>query len=220
MSRLIFSSWLVSAILHSLVVLPFVVVAGGGTNVIYDEGTGDDTFKTAQGLSVDMVSFGDAAEKYQVIAAAPPFVETKLIEPNVDRVITAAASPIETAMVTEEPPPPEPPKPVVVQQIETEKSAGVAKAGGKATEETAYLGKVYGALQKVMKLDRYVKGSGQVVMGFWVDQSGRVKSREVLKSSGVAALDKAAAEMFDKANFPPLPNGLGTSEYFKIPLTF
>ena len=220
MSRLIFSTWLISAMLHSLVIVPFVVTASSGTNVIYDDGTGDDAFKIQGGLAVDMVSAGDAAEKYQLIAAAPPVLETKLIEPNDDQVITAAESPIETAMVTEEPPPLELPKPVEIEQIETEKSAGVAKSGGKTTEETAYRGKLYGALQKVMKLDRDIKGSGQVAMGFWVDQNGHVISREVIKSSGIAALDKAAAKMFDKASFPPLPDGLGTSKYFTIPLDF
>lgn len=218
MNRLIFSTWLISAILHSLVLLPLVVISGKGTSQVYDEGTGQDAYKLEKGLSVDMVSFGDAAEHYEVAALTSPVIEEKLLEPDLKDAITAIESPMETARLTNEPTPPEPRTPETVEII-TQKSAGEAQDGGKATLLSAYVGKIHGALQKV-KLDRRVKGAGQVVVGFRVDESGHVKSREVLQSSGIAAIDQAAFEMLDKASFPPPPGALGGDELYKVPFTF
>ena len=98
-----------------------------------------------------------------------------------------------------------PPAPVVPQEVATrdqpvqvavyaEKSSGVAQDGGKTDARNGYLGKVLGALKKV-KLDRRVKAKGTVVVALTVDPTGRVKSREVIRSSGIALLDNAAIEV-------------------------
>ena len=100
-----------------------------------------------------------------------------------------------------------------------EKSAGQAQDGGKATALTAYVGKIHGALQKA-KASVANGGTGQVTLGFTLDSNGKIIERQVIKSSGVAALDKAAVEWLDRADFPPLPGLLGTGQRFNVPLTF
>jgi periplasmic protein TonB len=106
-----------------------------------------------------------------------------------------------------------------VEQVEVhvDQSASAAQNGGKSTLLSGYVGKIHGALQQV-KLTRRIKGAGQVVVGFTVDPTGRLKSHSVIKSSGVASVDKAALEMVERASFPPPPEAL--DELYEVPFAF
>lgn len=236
MNRLSAATWIASLGLHGLMLLPLVGLAGTTSNEIYDQGTGTDAFRMDQGMTIDMVSFGDAAERIEIAEVAPmvanptppPVVETKPEEPELKEVITATQSPTEVVTATEELPPPiEQPPPLevatVTQQAQVamvaEKSAGLAQEGGKATALSAYVGKIHGALQRA-KSSTINGGIGQVTLGFTLDANGKIIDREVIKSSGIAALDKAAVDWLDRAAFPPLPGLLGTAQRFNVPLTF
>jgi outer membrane biosynthesis protein TonB len=204
MNRLSLSSWIASGVLHGLAVVPFALAIGVTAPEIYNDGTGQDAFKLEQGIAIDMVSLGDAADKVDIAEVTPmlanptppPVVETKPIEPELKAVITATQSPTEVAAVTEEQPMPvvTPPEVVAmrdqVAQVEqfSEKSAGSARDGGKATALNAYRGQINGALSRVQP-NKWSKRAGLVVVRFTVDAAGRVKSNTVLKSSGSAALD-------------------------------
>jgi periplasmic protein TonB len=232
MNQLTITTWIASVLLHSLVLLPMISVAGTGAREVYDEGSGQDAFQIEQGMTIEAVSFGDANERVEVAEVAPmvanptPVAETKPIEPEFKDVVAALQSPTET-MEVREAPPPEITKPQEVAtrdqaaqaEMYSEKSSGVAQDGGKATALSAYVGKIHGALQRVKS--RSVAGAvGQVTLGFTLDGNGKILDREVIKSSGIATLDKAAVEWLDRADFPPLPGLLGSGQRFNVPLTF
>ncbi len=234
MNRLSATTWIASIGLHGLLLLPLVGFAAAGPREIYDDGAGTDAFRLEQGITIDMVSFGDAAERVEIAEAAPmianpvlpPVVETKPDDPDLKKVITAALSPTETVTAADDPPVEQPkPQDVAVQNqaaqvaMIAEKSAGQAQDGGKATALTAYVGKIHGALQKA-KASVANGGTGQVTLGFTLDANGKIVERQVIKSSGVAALDKAAVDWLDRADFPPLPGLLGSGQRFNVPLTF
>jgi periplasmic protein TonB len=235
MSNLTASTWAASLALHALMLLPLVSLAGQSSTEVYDDGKGNDAFRLEQGMTIEAISFGDAVEQVQIAEVTPmmanptppPMIEAKPVEPELAKVITATESLTQVAAVTEEPRPPEPPKPQEVAtrdqvaQIETytEKSAGQAQDGGKAQAMSAYVGKIFGALQRA-KTPVVGGGVGQVTLGFKLDANGKVVKREVLKSSGVAALDRAAVEWLERAEFPPLPGVLDAGQQFNVPLTF
>ena len=231
LNQLTLPTWIASVLLHSLVLLPLLSIAGTGVREVYDDGTGQDEFRIAQGMTIEAISFGDANERVEIAEVAPmvanpnPVVETKSAEPEIKSVVAALESPTEAATAAE-PPPVETAKPQEVALVDrsaqvemyAEKSAGVAQDGGKATALSAYVGKVHGALQRVKSS---AGGAvGQVTLGFTLDGAGKVTGREVIKSSGIAALDKAAMDWLDRAEFPPLPGILGTGQRFNVPLTF
>lgn len=225
-------AWIASVLLHSLVLLPLINFAGSGVREVYDEGAGQDQYRLEQGMTIEAVSFGDAAERVDVAEVAPmvanpiPVVEAKPVEPELKNVVASTESPTEVASL-EQLPPPETVKPDEIaakdQAAQTamyaEKSAGAAQDGGKATALSAYVGKIFGALQHAKSAA--AKGAvGQVVLGFTLDASGKIVNSEIIKSSGIAALDKAAVEMLERAEFPPLPGILGSDQRFNVPLTF
>jgi protein TonB len=232
--RLGLQTWTLSLALHALALLPLTGFASSGAPTTYDEGTGADAFRLEQGMTIEAVSFGDAAERVEIAEVAPmvaqptppPVIETKPVEPDLKAVITATQSPTETAAVVELPPP-DVVKPQEVAErdqtaqvaILTEKSAGAAQDGGKAEALSAYVGKIHGALQRA-KVSAASGGVGQVTLGFTLDAGGRVIDKEVIKSSGVASLDRAAVEWLERAAFPPLPGVLGSGQRFNVPLTF
>ncbi len=235
MNPLSATTWIASLGLHGLLLLPLLSFAATGAREIYDDGTGNDAFRLEQGITIDMVSFGDAADRIEIAEVAPiianptppPVVETKPVEPEVKDVITATQSPTEAVTAIEQPLPVEQPKPqeiAVADQaaqvaVLTEKSAAQAQDGGKATALTAYVGKIHSALQKA-KASVANGGTGQVTLVFTLDSQGKIIKREVIKSSGVSAVDRAAMDWLDRADFPPLPSLLGSGERFNVPLTF
>jgi periplasmic protein TonB len=237
MNQLSVMTWLGSLVLHALVALPlFVSIQVGSPNRVYDEGAGNDAFKLEQGITIDVVSFGDAAERIEIAEVAPmianptpppPVEEVKPLEPELKDVITATDSKTETVAAKEEPPPVEVVKPQEVAVVDqaaqvemyAEKSAGQAQDGGKATALTAYVGKIHGALQRV-KVPVANGAVGQVTLGFTLSPQGKVLASDIIQSSGVPSIDKAALAWLERAVFPPLPDVLGSGQRFNVPLTF
>lgn len=237
MNQLSAVTWLGSLALHVLVALPLVVsFSFGSPSRIYDEGSGDDAFKLEQGITIDAVSFGDAAERIEIAEVAPmianptpppPVEEVKPVEPELKEVITATQSTSDVMAAREELPPVEVIKPQEVAVADqaaqdaqlAEKSAGEAQDGGKATALTAYVGKIHGALQRV-KAPVANGAVGQVTLGFTLSPEGKVMASDIIQSSGVPAIDKAALAWLERAVFPPLPDILGSGQRFNVPLTF
>jgi TonB family protein len=236
MNRLATTTWIGSFALHALVVMPLVMTNGWiAPSQVFDDGAGSDAFKLEQGISIESISFGDAAERIEIAEVAPmvanptppTVVETKPVEPELKDVVSARESPTETIKASDEPPPVEVAKPQEVAladqaaQVEmyAEKSAGAAQEGAKASALSAYVGKIHGALQKA-KSAKVGSGVGQVTLGFTLSSQGKVLASDVIASSGVPALDRAALEWLSRASFPPLPDVLGGGQRFNVPLTF
>ena len=204
------ATWIASLALHALVLVPFAITASSAVQQrdIYDDGAGQDAFK---------VVIEPVLAQVEMEAVAPPVVE-KPVEPELKTAITARSSPGELERLDDVPPPM-----AAVAALAQEETPSATYDGGKAslkaTMLTAYVNNIHSALRNV-KLTRRVKGSGQVWIGFTIDSGGHVKSPEVLRSSGSPAIDRAAVEMLAKASFPPLPDALGSQEYFKLPFTF
>lgn len=258
MSRLMMAMVLLSAALHGLVVMPAVVVfESGAKRRVYDAGSGDDAFILEQGLTLEGLSFGDAAERVEIAEVTPTVAEAtppkpeviRPVEPELQPVIGATESPVEIARASEvpqppaevppepvearEPPPPEPPppppEPVAPRQTASieqaaqaeafaDRSAGKAQDGGKAEARELYAGQLARSLRKV-RVGKF-KSFGTVILQFELDRSGAIVNRQILRSSGNAALDQQALDWLDRADFPRLPDTLGDREVFTVPLEF
>lgn len=229
-------SWIASLALHASLLLPFVSLAIASAPEVYDEGSGQDAFALERGLMVDMVSLGDdveqmaAPEAALMVATPTPVIQIKP-EAEPQTLITSTQSEITTIPVSELlPTPREEPKPQQVtaldqaaqQGVVTEKSAGAAREGGKVTAElNAYVGKIRNALQRVKASYADVAtAAGRVTLGVTVNAHGKIVDRSVIKSSGIAALDKAAVDWLERASFPPLPDQLGPNLRLDVPLNF
>ncbi len=227
--------WIASLVLHASLLLPLVGFAVASAPEVYDEGAGQDGFKVDKGLAVEMVSLGNDVEQVvapesALMAATPtPVTEPK---PEAEPLAVIAATQSETVLapVMEAPPPQEALKPqemathdqAAQTAVITEKSAGEAREGGKVTAVlNAYVGKIRGALQRVKaSYTDAATAAGRVTLGVTVDINGKVVNRAVIKSSGIAALDKAAVDWLERASFPPLPDQLGPQLRLDVPLNF
>lgn len=235
MSRLTLATFLVSLAAHGAVFVPVMsLIQRPGPSAIYDDGESSDALRLEQGIVIEGISQGEAAERIEVaevapiISAPPPVLENKPVEPDLQGLIVATESPVEVAKTTEEPVPlpPEPVKPMVVAAIEqaaqvemfAEKSAGKAQDGGKTKAREKYAGDLNKALRKV-RIGVF-QAFGTVTLQFELDRTGKLLSRQVVESSGNSALDQKALDWLDRADFPPLPEALGSRELFTVPLKF
>lgn len=239
MSRLLASTFAVSLAAHLAAFAPVLLTLvlslyTGATPAVYDEGTGTDSFRIEQGILIEGVSQGDAAERVEVAEVAPlvaaeapkPIVEQKPDDLILKDVIQATESPAEVVKAAEEPPPPEPVKPVEVAAVEqaaqqelfSERSAAKAQDGSRVEARNKYAGSLNKALGRV-RIGRF-SSFGRVVIQFELDRSGKLISRQVLQSSGDPALDNRALDWMDRAEFPPLPEALNSRELFTVPLEF
>ena len=235
MNQLSAKTWIASLALHGLVLLPLVSLAATHPRDVYDDGSGSDAFNVKQGLAIDMVSIGDSIEQARQEEVAPmlasptppPVVETKPAEQDLKDVITAKENLLQSLAIFEETKPKEPTKPEEVavrdQQAqefrEAHSTAGMGQNAGQAAELSAYIGKIHKALIKA-KVPSAKSNVGKVTVSFKIDSHGRIVERQVFRSSGVAAHDKAAVEWIERADFPPLPGLLGASYQFNVPLSF
>ena len=100
-----------------------------------------------------------------------------------------------------------------------EKKGNSTRAGNAAVSN--YPGKIR---SKINRSKRRVNGghSGSVVVSFVVSANGSASSIRVAKSSGVAALDKAAADSIRRASpFPRIPEAAGRNSWaFNVPIVF
>ncbi|MGD0634463.1 MAG: TonB family protein [Beijerinckiaceae bacterium] len=96
------------------------------------------------------------------------------------------------------------------------------------TEDVRYLAIVQGLIMQKVKnlprLDRYQEG-GEVAVYFHIDDTGRIISMEIMKKSGIPAIDAMAMDAVRQAApFPPppraVPHGLiwGTSVEGQLPM--
>ncbi len=191
-----------------------------------EAGTGDDVVTIEQGIAIEGLALGDAAQTIETVdiapaEATPPKEEIKPIEELRD-VVTSDASQVEDNIVkTEEPPPPEvkepPPEEVRAQEqrpaqvaIVTEQSSGEEKSGGDPKAFSLYLGKINQMVQRA-KVNPRSRIAGTVVMKFTVGTDGGLISKEVASSSGHSALDNAAITALERAApFPPIPPDVST----------
>ena len=100
-----------------------------------------------------------------------------------------------------------------------QKKGNSSRAGNAAVSN--YPGKIR---REINRAKRRVSGghSGSVVVSFVVSANGRATSIRVAKSSGVAKLDKAAADSIRRASpFPRIPDAAGRSSWsFNVPIVF
>lgn len=100
-----------------------------------------------------------------------------------------------------------------------QKKGNSSRAGNAAVSN--YPGKIR---REINRAKRRVSGghSGSVVVSFVVSANGRATSIRVAKSSGVAVLDKAAADSIRRASpFPRIPEAAGRSSWsFNVPIVF
>ena len=224
MNRVTVTVWALSIALHAAVAVPLLYARSLETSDVFQDGEGDAELQ--RGLLVGVLSFGNAteqsAEQELVVAAATPVEETKTVEPDGQTVITATQSPTTTATAVEEMPA-ERVQPTEIaavdQELQTEMrvSAGAARDSRKAKELSVYAGKLHEALRKVKT--RHLPGTGSVIVAITVDANGRVKTRTLTKSSGIAAVDQFAMDLVDRADFPPPPTGIGEDDvYYTVPI--
>jgi TonB family protein len=200
---------------------------------IYADGTGNDAFRREQTIAVDVVSAGEATEDIHLAEVIPLVANTtpsdplpKPPEPDPVDVVATDQSPAEVPVAKDQPPtePRKPEQPAVADwvpqtEIHANKSAGDVADGGKATALSAYVGQIHGALQRA-KAGTAGAATGKVIVGFALDTNGRLMSLEIISSSGVSTLDRAAVEWLERATFPPLPGLLASGQRFNVPLTF
>jgi protein TonB len=118
---------MVSLALHGVVGAVLVWRPDLVSSARYDDGSGTGMVTRERGITVEGLSFGDAAERIEVAevapsvaaAAAPPEVVPSLEEPLAG-LITATESPTEVAATVEDPPPLPPPDPVRPTEVAVE----------------------------------------------------------------------------------------------------
>ncbi len=89
--------------------------------------------------------------------------------------------------------------------IVTEHSSGEEKKGGDATIVGRYLGKINEQVQR-SKVNPRSRRTGTVVVKFKIGTDGALLSKDVISSSGVDVLDRAAIAALERASpFPPIP---------------
>ncbi len=237
MNRLLLATLVVSLAAHASVFAPMArLFDQSSPAAVYDDGEGTDSFKMEQGIALEGIVQGEAAERIEVAEVAPMVAQetpppvAKPIEPELDTVLTATESPVEAQKAAEQPPPPDlqPPevKPVEVAAVEqaaqvemfAEKSAGKAQDGSRTQARLQYAGQLNKAIRKV-RIGAF-KNFGTVTVQFEIDRTGKLLTRKILASSGNDVLDQKAIDWIDKAEFPPLPDALNTREVFTIPLIF
>jgi protein TonB len=120
----------------------------------------------------------------------------------------------------EAPPAPNPvPPPPVVQKPVTPSPAQISEANDQ------YGNTLWGAISKYKKYPRIAQQrgwQGEVVVELSLDGNGKLKSKQILQSSGYDSLDQQALEMVEKAlPFPQPPEALRGSNFtIKVPIPF
>lgn len=203
----------------------------------FDAGSGDDQFIVEQGVGLEsIVKLGEAAQTIRTAAIepveAPPPVPVQEMKP-VDELQQAITAKSETAVddnitKSEEPPPPEI-KPREVKPVEPveqpmqvavakEASTGDAKVGGDPMALAEYRGKLAKLFQEC-KFPPKKKVVGNAQVRILVDETGKMLSREIAKSSGDPKVDEAALANVDYAvkdckddGMPKAPEGLTSSD--------
>jgi protein TonB len=215
---------LLSMAIHAAVASFFFVSIGSAS---LDSGEGEDDFTVEQGISIEGVQkLGDAefateaveVEPTQMSEARPEIEEIKAEEKvEEDELLTSPEGPVQEEIPEVKPEPLEQPRPAqtaTIEQMEQVKveelqSSGEKKEGGGANEMAKYRGDLFRHFH-AKKVNPRSQKTGTVVVKFKVDAAGSLVSREIVTSSGHAALDEAAIATIDRsAPYPPIPEGIG-----------
>jgi protein TonB len=126
---------------------------------------------------------------------------------------------IAVAPKPEAPPTPNPVPPPVVQKPVTPSPAQISDANDQ------YGNTLWGAISKYKKYPRIAQQrgwQGEVIVELSLDGNGKLRSKQILQSSGYDSLDQQALEMVEKAlPFPPPPEALRGSNFtIKVPIPF
>ncbi len=114
------------------------------------------------------------------------------------------------------------------QQAENTSSRAKKSGAGKRAQRAGnakvsnYPGKIQRKLRRAKVRPSGTRKRGNVVVSFTVSKSGSVSGVRIARSSGVAALDKAAIATVKRAvPFPQIPDAAGRSKWaFSIPIRF
>lgn len=126
---------------------------------------------------------------------------------------------IAVAPKPEAPPTPNPVPPPVVQKPVAPSPAQISDANDQ------YGNTLWGAISKYKKYPRIAQQrgwQGEVIVELSLDGNGKLRSKQILQSSGYDSLDQQALEMVEKAlPFPPPPEALRGSNFtIKVPIPF
>jgi periplasmic protein TonB len=182
------------AIAAAIVVVIHVVVLCPYIYLYHPEEIGDD----ATPISVDLSPSDDTVDQAEV-APTPEQPPPQEVQPP-----PPPPPPPEPPQAVVETPPPPPPK-VEEQQAATPPIAARTKGGAPHVTPTW----ASALNRRLLQFKRYPNEArahnqvGVVLVGFIVDRDGHLLSRQVVHSSGYAALDKEAMDLLDRAQ--PLP---------------
>lgn len=101
------------------------------------------------------------------------------------------------------------------------KPAPGANKAAEARAEAQWQAGVARAAQRAQRYPRGTRDAGTVRLRFALAPSGKLLSASITRSSGSAALDRAALQTLQRARFPRAPKGFGrTSASFAVSLKF
>ncbi len=213
-------AWLLSLGLHMAFAASFLHEPAGAA---LEAGTGDDQFIVEQGIAVEGISqWGqddttiDAveAEPLEASEAREAVEEVKAVEDVEEtEVITSEGGPEQEELPEIKPEPvvePVPEQIATLEQVEQlaveeKRAAGAVQAGGIATAQSAYLGKLRSHLER-RKVNPRSRQVGTAIVRFTVGAEGQLLTREIALSSGSKVLDDAAIASVERAApFPAMP---------------
>lgn len=163
----------------------------------------------------------------QVDSTVPPPPEEKVESVEDQEVAPPPSATRPVARVT-----PEAPRPAqkasgqgAAPQAGTER-AKVAKQAGPGASQTRSLmaqwgGRIHASIERNKRFPRGTRASGRVGLRITLSHDGRLQAVSVTRSSGHAALDRAAVEAVRRTRFPAAPRGLAAGHHrFNLPVSF
>ena len=160
-----------------------------------------------------------------VAPATPPKITPPLPPPSTPpvrrplapepRLITAAPTPAPAPFVASPPPEAVPPEPAPVAVAPPPVAAPPRNLSASSVQYLEPLRVEY------PRLSKRLGETGVVMLRVFIDEAGRVRDAEVIRTSGHPRLDDAAMAAVQKARFkPPSENGQAVSGYAQVPVDF
>jgi periplasmic protein TonB len=138
------------------------------------------------------------------------------------RLITVAPTPAPAPFVAPLPPEPVPPDPAPVAVAAPVASVAAPPAPAPPRNLSASSVQYLEPLQvEYPRLSKRLGEAGVVMLRIFIDEAGRVRDAQVIRTSGHPRLDDAAMAAVQKARFkPPSENGQAVSGYAQVPVDF
>ena len=138
------------------------------------------------------------------------------------RLITAAPTPAPAPFVASPPPEAVPPAPAPVAVAAPVASVASPPAPAPSRNLSASSVQYLEPLRvEYPRLSKRLGETGVVTLRVFIDEAGRVRDAEVIRTSGHPRLDDAAMAAVQKARFkPPSENGQAVSGYAQVPVDF